>query len=467
VSDIFALAITVPDKSDLIPCVPNSEKMYKGRFKAWDLRKGRVRRGEDPKRRPASERSGASGMNVVHVTHSGFVGPIKVQRSSTRAKLVGQAKSTTSGTGDQIYLPGISSFAWSDKSPTRTPSPLLSHVIAPESLRMPEDCVRAILDYTTSRFETGMWKFTDEDVETEEVDVCDWSAKAIVATETIQRGDTKAGFRMVQICLQQYRSLVLSGHPLLFHKSLSVMFYLLLVGSDLAASFVRYSASLCSITLGERHPLTRLWSVLRSVDLARIRQYANVILEAQCDIFLDQFGPRNKYVAVVRLETARLCHKFGVMSASAATGLIEKIREFIASDVQHWTMNYVLWAHIELAYTYVDGSNYAEAEAILQYIGDCLHADGLDIWTKSHYYMLRAKVMDNLGSRDKATELRKERVEVCLEDVGPEHQQTVRALGDLERHYRNGGDVEAADKLRLEFEAKWDTVCKREALPET
>lgn len=442
--------------------------MYKSRFKTWELRKTRAGLEAGPKRRAAGRRTGTSGKDVVGVTHSGLVGPIKVQRSSKRAELPGRKSATASGAGDQIYLAGTSPYIWrsNNSSPRRTPSPSSSSVTAPDSLRLPEGCVRAILDFTTSRFDTETWKFSDEEAECED-SLCEWSNKTLVATETIQRGNTKAGFRMLQICLQQYRSLVLSGHPLLFHKSLGAMFYLSQVGPDLAACFVRYAASLCSIYLGDRHPLTRLFVVLRSLDLPKIRQYARVLLQAECDIFLDRFGTENKYVAVIRVLNSRVFQKFGVIPLSVATTLISSIRDKMAEDIPHWTLNYVIWAQLELVYTYVNNKDFIEADAALQYVGNCLEAqpDELDFWSKTHYYMLRAQVMENLGLRDVAAEMYKARLNVCLGYFGRENRHTARALGDLERHYRNGGEVETAERLRLDFEANWDRVCAREGSP--
>jgi hypothetical protein len=199
--------------------------------------------------------------------------------------------------------------------------------------------------------------------------------------------------------------------------------------------------------------------------MSGMRMPAWVTLQAQFDILTNTLGRRNKFMACLMLEIARSFHKFGVLPLLAAKEVIEKIGDDMASDVQFWTMDYVIWARLELVSTYVQNGSFFEANEILLGVEKWFKtpADELDVFTKNQYYKMKAIVVENTGSHEEVTEAYLARVDVCLKDVGPEHRHTVRALGDLERHYRKIGDVEAAERLQIEFETRWNSFCDREA----
>ncbi|KAI0122980.1 Clr5 domain-containing protein [Xylariales sp. AK1849] len=448
-----------------------TRRMYKSRFKAWGLNKYREMQIRRPKRITTGQGPTESSNVTIHVTQDGSVGPVKAKRSARRETRPEDVRIVKLGfAGNRGYLSGTTAQVRRGGSSTRAPSTsttsLPSILRAPDVLRLPEECIRAVLDYTHNRLETRAWSFSDDNAE--QTGVSEWFNKAVVAKETIQRGNIQAGFRMLQICFQQYQLLALDGRPELFQKTLGLAFILLEVGSDLAESFIRYTASLCSIVLGGNHPLSRIWRALRASGIPGLRRYAMAILQAQCGILMNHLGPRNKFLAVMNLETARSYHRFGVIQMSTAKELIQSLVDDMMADISYWTMDFVLWSKIELASTYVQDENFAEADGVLLYIGNCLAAtpaDGFDLWNKTQYYWLKARVMDGLGLHSEATEMHQARLNVCLEEVGPEHRHTMRALGDLENYYRKVGDVEAAEKLKLDFETKWDRICEREASP--
>ncbi|KAI1849478.1 hypothetical protein JX266_004973 [Neoarthrinium moseri] len=326
---------------------------------------------------------------------------------------------------------------------------------------LPEECMRAITDFTRNRFDSQDRSFYVV-VDSEPTN---WANQALVAKEAIQRGNVQAGFRMLHICAEQYKLLALEGHPELVQKTLGVAFYLLEIGSDLFEAFMRYTASICSAVLGQNHPLSRLWYALWRSGVRGIQDNAMAVMKAQCDVFTEHLGSRNKWLACIYLEVARSYHRFKLIPVTEAEAMIEETSHLIASDIQYWHMDYYLWARLELASTYVQERDFHKADAVLRQVGHALSegTSGIDLWTKMQYYVLSARTMEGLGSLEEATKMHRGRLEVCLADVGPEHRHTARALGELERHYRNVGNVGAAEELQREFEATWDSICQREA----
>lgn len=329
-----------------------------------------------------------------------------------------------------------------------------------------------MLDWTNERFENRAWNSSNDWGMELGPRMGLWTNQAGVAREVVLRGDTEAGFRMVQICFQQYQSIIQEEQPPeMLLKTLIVAFYMLQAGPELGASFVRYSASLFPIVLGKSHPISRIWHHINTLGVVAIRPYLSMILQAWWESLKRRLGPRHKELAVHRLELIRSLHRFGGLSMMSAKAGIEKIVDDMAADVKYWTLDYVMWAKLELVTIYVEAGLDTEAAELLEDIGRRIEAssDGgsgsssYDIWTQTVYWYLRAQVMESLGLESDALESYQARYDACLKTVGPDARHTVRALGELERYNRKIGRIEVADELRAEFHKGWRIVCDRAA----
>ncbi|KAK8080303.1 Clr5 domain-containing protein [Apiospora hydei] len=347
-------------------------------------------------------------------------------------------------------------------SPPQVPFP----VKTPDILRLPEECARCILDWTNERFENQAWNASNDWGMELGPKMGLWTNQAGVAREVVLRGDTEAGFRMVQICFQQYQSIIRTEQPPeMLLKTLIVAFYMLQAGPELGASFVRYSASLFPIVLGENHPISRIWHHINALGVVSIRPYLWMILQAWWESLKQRLGTRHKELAVHRLELIRSLHRFGGLSMMSAKAGIQQMVDDMAADVKYWTLDYVMWAKLELVTIYVEAGLDTEAAELLEDIGRRIEAtpDGYDIWTQTVYWYLRAQTMESLGLEDEALKSYQARYDACLKAVGPDARHTVRALGELERYNRMIGRIEVADQLRTRFHQGWRIVCDRAA----
>ncbi|KAK6853016.1 Clr5 domain-containing protein [Apiospora arundinis] len=407
-------------------------------------------------------------------------GPIKVLPLSNRLSASSSPSSSSSSEEGDVAVAATSAAAATRlsnmqpaaavrlihraNSPPKVPLPVKS----PDILRLPEECARYILDWTNERFENRIWNPSNDWGMASGPRLGLWTNQAGVAREVVLRGDTEAGFRMVQICFQQYQSIIQEEQPPeMLLKTLIVAFYMLQAGPELGASFVRYSASIFPIVLGETHPISRIWRHINTLGVVAIRPYLSMILQAWWESLKRRLGPRHKELAVHRLELIRSLHRFGGLSMMSAKAGIEKIVDDMAADVKYWTLDYVMWAKLELVTIYVEAGLDTEAAELLEDIGRRIEAgsdsDSYDIWTQTVYWYLRAQVMESLGLEEDALESYQARYDACLKTVGPDARHTVRALGELERYNRKIGRIEVANKLRVEFQKGWRIVCDRAA----
>ncbi|KAK8042420.1 hypothetical protein PG994_012903 [Apiospora phragmitis] len=343
-------------------------------------------------------------------------------------------------------------------SPPQVPLP----VRTPDVLRLPEECARCILDWTNERFENRAWNASNDWGMELGPKLGLWTNQAGVA----RRWSYAATLRPVSICFQQYQSIVRTEQPPeILLKTLIVAFYMLQAGPELGASFVRYSASLFPIVLGENHPISRIWHHINTLGVTAIRPYLWMILQAWWESLKQRLGTRHKELAVHRLELIRSLHRFGGLSMMSAKAGIEQMVDDMAADVKYWTLDYVMWAKLELVTIYVEAGLDTEAAELLEDIGRRIEAspEGYDIWTQTVYWYLRAQAMESLGLEEEALESYQARYDACLKAVGPDARHTVRALGELERYNRKIGRIEVADQLRTRFHRGWRIVCDRAA----
>ncbi|KAK8060085.1 Clr5 domain-containing protein [Apiospora saccharicola] len=392
----------------------------------------------------------AVGKNIIRT------GPIKVLPLSKRLSASPSSSSSSSEEVDLVAEDAAAAATRLSNMQCRSP------VQTPDVLRLPEECARCILDWTNERFESRVWNASNDWGMELGPKLGLWTNQAGVAREVVLRGDTEAGFRMVQICFQQYQSIIQTEQPPeMLLKTLIVAFYMLQAGPELGASFVRYSASLFPIILGETHPISRIWQHINTLGVPAIRPYLWTILQAWWESLKQRLGTRHKELAVHRLELIRSLHRFGGISMMSAKNGIQQMVDDMAADVKYWTLDYVMWAKLELVTIYVEGGLDTEAAELLEGIGRLIEASPAeyDIWTQTVYWYLRAQAMESLGLEEEALESYQARYDACLKTVGPDARHTVRALGELERYNRKIGRIEVADQLRVSFHKGWRIVC--------
>lgn len=194
----------------------------------------------------------------------------------------------------------------------RNPSPLATRIDAPTGLNYAEICLNAVLEYSRIQFQKVAWDRTSEYSVDDYSET--WQNKVIASFGLITNGRVKNGFRLIDLCLRNYRTEIATNHPCLLIETYSTIVYLTSKLPDLAETILRYIAGLCHVSLGPYHPYTRLWGALRSLGIEQIRRLAAVVIQAQLNEFETWFDPGAEFLCIQRIDAARQTHCYGSLS---------------------------------------------------------------------------------------------------------------------------------------------------------
>jgi hypothetical protein len=139
--------------------------------------------------------------------------------------------------------------------------------------------------------------------------------------------------------------------PTLITATLSVILQLESVGHEIAESLLRYVHGISAIKLGPNHPLTQLWSHMRSIGLGQVRHVAAAVVKAHYDQIQQQLHPKHSFYQVTPrppVERQATYHDFAKYLANDQfTCAMMEIEENRTSDVDEV---YIEWAQSVLGY---------------------------------------------------------------------------------------------------------------------
>ena len=108
----------------------------------------------------------------------------------------------------------------------------------------------------------------------------------------------------------------------------------------------------------------------------------------------------------------------------------------------------------------------ADANKAIDFVGRWVvpspSREGPDYKTKVGYYVVKGRVLEQIGTYEMKTDCHQAFLDMCLRELGPDHRQTTRALNGLEHHYRRSGKIDEADKVHTELEERWARLCETE-----
>ncbi|KAI1334727.1 Clr5 domain-containing protein [Xylariaceae sp. FL0016] len=225
-----------------------TEKMYKYHFNKWGLQK-------NVKHRQSSEQSrrAAAGKSMKPFVHEWKLNKGGDEATSVLASSRSLMVSATRGSGTILRVP------------TRTPSPaprIPMRLDVPDILRLPEECLHIIQEYTRGFHDSPLIKDRDAAPPL----LLQWPTHMARAATTIRLGSIHHGFRLISVCFQEYRDLMLIHNPLFVIYTFLALYGLLSTGAGLTTSLLNYAVEMSRVLLGPRHPLHLLFIKLRQVD---------------------------------------------------------------------------------------------------------------------------------------------------------------------------------------------------------
>lgn len=91
-----------------------------------------------------------------------------------------------------------------------------SRVDAPDVLKLPEECVRIVQRWVHGAFDAGLWNTRQDGRLVTPRHQSRWINQVSTAADLIDRGLVSQGFRLLGVCLDQYKKDVLRDGPMLF-----------------------------------------------------------------------------------------------------------------------------------------------------------------------------------------------------------------------------------------------------------
>ncbi|RYP05055.1 hypothetical protein DL764_004074 [Monosporascus ibericus] len=445
-------------------------RMYKFRFKKWGLIKN-LKADQDEQIRVQAANGAVAAVPLIRGRLPGSkklkryitqLGPETVPESAIHASCV---RTPASKVQDGMSR-SLVALQQGSSSPRLSISGSLN---PPDDVRFTQQSLRAVLDYTTNRVHKGIWDVSGDPYEA--ADHADnWHNKIFQATGMIQRGKLKEGFRLLNICYRNYTNELDTEHPLLIIETYTSVLHLAKIQYDLAQSLVRYIAGLCKIRLGPAHPFTRFWSSLQAMGVEQIRQAVGVIKNAQFDIFEAYFRPAAEFLIIQNVDSARTLHEAGCIPLSTAEAIISRTIQQRRLDTQRpGADDFICWAKLIIALLLIRNARFGPARAVIDDVGAHMHlpdaSNEISLFTSYEYRSIRVHLLRGVGAphAEMVAALR-ERLDFCLRTVGPGHHYTTRAFAELDELHRQTGEVEAAERLREDFDfaAQWEAVCRKE-----
>ncbi|KAI1860529.1 hypothetical protein JX265_009928 [Neoarthrinium moseri] len=421
-------------------------KMYKVRFKQWGLTKN------------------LSSRRVAHILEAAMDGkPTQLpviqgrQLGSQRVKRCMQNLATAFGA--TIIPPQT----------VRKQSPPI-FVSAPDIMRFPEGCLQAVIDFATGRMDGDSFGLSGPEypwMEDKSLNV--WHNSRMALTKIAEKRNSPLYFSLLNKAFDQYSVAIDRLEPTLVWVSLLCILLLAQVGEDLARTFVEYSARLCAIKLGPVHPLTRLWSMVRCMSVDEVRRAVVVIFEAYFASCQSDVRPGEEVRRVSIVHVARALLRVGAISFETASATIKNIeKEFKDRCVNTVDAEWYWWCRIFHCQLLYDHRKFDEADGDMPAIGRHLHCGNPDLnfddiedeVTVMTYYALKPLILEARGLMDEATRYYVASYEFTKKIRGHSYSRMVSVTASLEGHYRRKGDLEAAERIREEFESAWKTLVK-------
>ncbi|ETS78966.1 hypothetical protein PFICI_08819 [Pestalotiopsis fici W106-1] len=435
-----------------------TEKMYKWRFKSWGLHKNLNRK------------------DVPKIVYNAFGGN-QVVLPVIRGRQVGPKKLKDYLCKITVNWDGAASLPIKQQS---SPEALLSAI--PQSLGSPEPERledRALMDvilYTQRRMQSqgfGICAVSRYDWDGEfRLEFWSELQQAVASLASENHGDDRRvneprdhadNFRLLDRAFGHYSRALDGAWPAPTWTSIHAVLLLGRAGAPLAESFVRYARSLCSIKLGPRHAVTRLWTMIESLTLGQFWHVAIAMLNALLSALVTGIPREDELLRTSVLYTARSLEHVGAMPFAAAAeafqSIIDEFRSFDATWDQHEWCPWVRWWHAEAMF---EMNRLDIAKTGLVALGPMIH-DGYDDFDFDHisarapvtmYYELRGKLHEALGETELATAYyvgaftsAKVRVAWNAKD------RLMRTSSELREHYLRIGDVESANRTEREAQA--------------
>lgn len=439
--------------------------MYKSRLKQWGLRKNyryeevnEIIR-QQATRVSAGKSAGSSGVAGSRV-RKGDGRRGRLYRRPLESAVVRVGWKATKNNADAPLSPSSVVAVLRQLSPLGTASPrcrvptpkgqpeisFLFPLTPPPDLRYPEECQFHITRYCEGAFEKGLWELeTPKWMETNR-SIVDWFNRIALARGALAGGHTQQGFKLLQICFDEYKDLIINQDPRLMLYTTNAIF-LLVEYPDVVAMMMKYIANLSKIMQGPLHPLHQIMASLERMGLTTMMEYARLIFNAQISEFERYLPKDNEVLQSMTVFAIRNLAVSGLIDTEVAEAKLRVFPRGGKGDNGRISM--------ALAQVLMMGARYSEARKICN---ELLESGTDRARTLAGGFDTLFLICRLEGKEEYIRDASIRRINFTLKTFGPESDWTVDACSDYEKYLRDIDDIEGADKVFSDFGVYMDKL---------
>ncbi|KAK6948642.1 hypothetical protein Daesc_010412 [Daldinia eschscholtzii] len=439
-----------------------TEKMYKIRFNRWGLHK-KLRAHQVAELLLQRGRRAAEGKPSVSYVHGRKVDADRLNAYLRRVSPTSKKElvELLSGKLDSIDAQKRSIEEIVCRTPSPEPEPIPRRVEAPDNLRLPEECMQIVRSYVGGALDGSLWHLTPDKELIFPRRPRTWLDPVSSARQLFINGFTEQGFRMIRITFDDYKEVMSRQDPSLLVETCLALGALLQSGPGLAESLIDYACALSRIVLGPRHPLHLLFIRFKGASRAEITRFVGLIIQGflqtvQTDSRLKPTWLATVYRAMINSNFIELhtAQKYMQELIADLEGSpyppVDVERDAIKKDI-NLLRHHLSWL------TNVHNKP-TEAAASARTLVET--SKGIDprLARFSCYNMLRTLPTSSEVSDEEAIDLMMQSLSICETEFGRNDNATVTLLATLQTFLRRVGRIEDAERVRADFEERWDEV---------
>ncbi|KAI1468877.1 Clr5 domain-containing protein [Daldinia caldariorum] len=440
-----------------------TEKMYKIRFNKWGIHK-KLRAPQVAELLAQRGRRAAAGKSTVSFVHGRKIDADRLEAYLRRVSPTSRKAITDILVGNVVPTDAQKRSVYEIvcRTPSPEPNPVFApkRVEAPDSLRLPEDCMQIVQSYVKGALE-NVWPLTPDKRVICPLRPRTWLDPVSSARQLFVNNFREQGFRMLNITFESYREVLLRQDPSLLVETCLALGALLQSGPGLAEAFVKYAYSMSQITLGPRHPLHLIFGRLNAVGPAEMPGLMALIIRGFLQEIQANYCLKPTWLATVY--RAMLNSRF--IGADTATRYMQELvtdlnslsplSEHDAAKKAHNLDDMrLLQDHLSWITNFHDKPT--EASMSAHTLAATRGRKNPRMTRFSCYNMLRTFPTSRGVSSQEAIDLMRASLAICEEEFGRNDNATVTLLATLHGFLARAGRAEEAQKVREDFETRWN-----------
>ncbi|KAI8962351.1 Clr5 domain-containing protein [Daldinia sp. FL1419] len=441
-----------------------TEKMYKIRFNRWGLHK-KLRAHQVAELLVQRGRRAAVGKSSVSYVHGRKVDADRLNAYLRRVSPASRDELIAILSGK--IEPADAQRRSIEEIICRTPSPELEsasipkRVEAPNSLRLPEECMQIVRSYVGGAFDGALWQLTPDKELVFPRRPRTWLDPVSSARQLFINGFTKQGFRMIRITFNDYKEVMTRQDPSLLVETCLALGALLQSGPGLAESLINYVCGMSRIVFGPRHPLHLLFMRFKGASPTDITKFIGLVIEGflqavQADSRLKPTWLATIYRAMlnsnfIEMQTAQRYMQdliADLENSPSPEADIERDAVRKDMDLLRYHLTWLMNLHDEPT----------EAAASARTLVETSGGKDPRLARFSCYNMLRTLPTSHEVTPEEAVDLMTRSLAICESEFGRNDNATVTLLATLQSYLYRVGRIDDAQRVRADFEKRWDEV---------